>query len=534
MSVITGSPEFENEFFDETSDLDLNAQPAPDFREIISLLLFVTLSDLTIYRGEGYGGLSLLFFVAPVLLFVGALRRPPDRTLLVLWGMLTFSALRLLWCGTPLAATVAFLLIPLFSMSRAGFRPYLPDSLRFLVRLLVSGCQGVVVYGQYVLAHCRRFTHWNWLAVTLPLIVGIAFSFLFVLANPDLVKSVGDYLSNLIEQVFNWFADYPLLEMIFWISATWVGIGLLRPVQEDSPRIVEERDSVPEFLPSDVAPNPLFASFRNTLWLVIVLFAAYLVFEFRTMWFRVFPVGFHYSGYAHEGAAWLTVALALATALLSLIFRGRILRDQRVGSLKVLAFVWSIENLLLAVAVDYRLMIYVGFNGMTWARIVGFFGVTTVVAGFLLVLWKIYRRYNFVWLVRRQLWALALAIYLFSITPVDYLAMSYNARRILAGDPKPAVQLSVQTISTDGIIALRNHFDRPNVKISDPIIERGIRSLLRERYRSLDLTSSKHGWTAWQLSESLIRNRAGTNLPPSEGRDLTDWDIFKNHVYQWF
>lgn len=36
------------------------------------------------------------------------------------------------------------------------------------------------------------------------------------------------------------------------------------------------------------------------------------------MWFRPFPTGFHYSGYAHEGAFWLTVALAMATITLSL------------------------------------------------------------------------------------------------------------------------------------------------------------------------------------------------------------------------
>jgi hypothetical protein len=179
-------------------------------------------------------------------------------------------------------------------------------------------------------------------------------------------------------------------------------------------------------------------------------------------------------------------------------------------------------------------MIYVEFNGMTWARIVGFYGVTTVVAGFLLVLWKIRRSRNFVWLIRRQLWALTFAIYLYSITPVDYLAMSYNARRILAGDPKPAVQFSVQSISTEGVIALRSHFDRPNVHLADPLIERGIHSLLRERYRSLDQLSGKYDWTAWQLSESLIRRRSVSHLPPSDDRDLRDWDLFKNHVYQWF
>ncbi len=41
---------------------------------------------------------------------------------------------------------------------------------------------------------------------------------------------------------------------------------------------------------------------RNTLWMVIVLFAVYLVYEVSSMWFRSFPKGFYYAGYAHQGA----------------------------------------------------------------------------------------------------------------------------------------------------------------------------------------------------------------------------------------
>ncbi len=66
-----------------------------------------------------------------------------------------------------------------------------------------------------------------------------------------------------------------------------------------------------------------------------------------------------------SGSRWLTVALALATVLLSTIFQGQILQDERQGLLRKLAWVWSLQNLLLAAAVYHRLWIYVGFNGMT-------------------------------------------------------------------------------------------------------------------------------------------------------------------------
>ena len=60
-----------------------------------------------------------------------------------------------------------------------------------------------------------------------------------------------------------------------------------------------------------------YGAVRNTLIALIGLFVVYLVFEFQTLWFREFPDGFYYAGYAHYGAAWLTLALALASGLLS-------------------------------------------------------------------------------------------------------------------------------------------------------------------------------------------------------------------------
>ena len=68
----------------------------------------------------------------------------------------------------------------------------------------------------------------------------------------------------------------------------------------------------------------------------LYLFAVYLALQFQTLWFRVFPKGFYYSGYAHDGAAWLSAALALATAALSAIFRGAVLQDPRLPRLLAL------------------------------------------------------------------------------------------------------------------------------------------------------------------------------------------------------
>lgn len=268
---------------------------------------------------------------------------------------------------------------------------------------------------------------------------------------------------------------------------------------------------------------------------MILVYAVYLTFEFYTLWFRAFPKGFYYSGYAHEGAVWLTIGLALATSILSLIFRGRILRDRRVGQLQRFASAWSLENLLLAASVYNRLLIYVRFNGLTSMRFVGFYGVTSVVVGFLFVLLKINKRRDFAWLLQRHLWTVSLAIYLYAITPVDALTTRYNVSRVLAGDLPPCVQLTEHFLSTEGLLALD-----PLLDSSNATIKTGIAALLATHRAELEFNESEvPDWTAYQVCDArfLARFRNG----PLSAIKLNDaasrraaWDRLRQYAYQWY
>ncbi len=76
------------------------------------------------------------------------------------------------------------------------------------------------------------------------------------------------------------------------------------------------------------------------------------------------------------------------------------LRDARLKNLRKLAWIWSFENWVLAIAAFYRLAIYIDFNGMTRMRVIGILGVGTVVMGFGLVVYKIIYTRSFAWLIQ--------------------------------------------------------------------------------------------------------------------------------------
>ncbi|MHC4401781.1 MAG: DUF4153 domain-containing protein [Planctomycetota bacterium] len=515
-------------------------QPPVRWREILAVLAMVALCDATIYRGAGYAGYALLFAAAPALLLLGAFRPRLGWGLAVVGFMLAVLSAKLLWCGSLLLAGAGFVLLVAFAMTLSGLCPYVLEVMVFASQTVLAGYDGLSHHGRSLKKHAPSVGRANWLAVLLPVAAFLAFGVLFILANPDLLASFGETLERVLNALREWIIELSPepTEVLFWLGVLWLTVGLLRPAMKQT--LFEETSPDGAGATGDAdgaAPTPLYAAFRNTLLTVIVLFAVYLVFEFATLWFREFPKGFHYSGYAHEGAAWLTVALALATVILSVVFRGSVLGDRRLPRLRRLAWIWSLENMLLAVAVYHRLGIYIGFNGMTRMRTVGIFGISTVVAGFILVLWKIARNRDFIWLMRRQLWALALAVYLFALTPVDTIVVSYNVRRILSGDWAPSVQISVHPISSEGVLLLE-----PLLDCDNETIRQGVAALLAQRHAQAEAKAERRrdqGWTAYQLADEVVLR----GLRAASGKWTTYTDRAKrqkalealhDYAYQWF
>lgn len=509
------------------------------WRELVAVLLLVVLADVTIYRGHGYAGAALWFALAPLGLALGAPRPSGRWSTWVIGGMLVVLAGKLAWCGSDSLVAVGLVWLVALAVSLSGRKPYVLDVLVYAIQVPVAGGVGLARYAHATKRWDRGAPRGGWLTVVLPLVAIGVFGTIFVLANPDLMTSLGAKIRQVFDAVWKWVADFGLnwTEVVFWLIVAWAVAGLLRPLVRQSVFAGLGRPSLGMPEQETSAESPLYAALRNTLLAVIVLFAVYLVFEFKTLWFRTFPKGFYYAGYAHEGAAWLTVALALATGVLSLVFRGRVLRDPRLPGLRRLAWIWSGLNLLLALAVYHRLLIYIDFNGMTWMRTVGLIGMTAVVVGFVQVVWKIARQHSFVWLVNRHLWTLAIAIYVLAVLPVDMLVHRYNVRRILAGDLAPSVQIIVHPISAEGVLVL------PDLMQSkDPIIREGIRALLAgwaEDMETLERQRVEQGWTSYQGADRVLLRQLRARQsqfqayrdPEKRGEAIIR---FHDYAYQWY
>ncbi len=319
------------------------------------IVLMICLVDVTLFRSEGFAGPACFFPVAFALLLWGRKQIEWHAPLLSIIALLLFLCCSMAWAGGAGQIIAAIWLLVAGNLAAQGVVPYVLETIIAIAGIVPGGYEflhGVQLNWRRIVLdpvdHGRPSQAMNYI---LPIVSVIVFGTVFMLANPDVIKEISSLISSIYLRIQSWMSRFSAFEIVVWCATFWFTGGLLCPVVR---RAVEASGILGGESESEY-DHPMFGPFRNTLMTLIGLFTAYLFFEFCTLWFRKFPEGFHYSGYAHEGAAWLTVALGLATLTLSLIFRGSMMNDLRLGSLKNLAWIWSGLNFLLAASVYNRL-----------------------------------------------------------------------------------------------------------------------------------------------------------------------------------
>lgn len=530
--------------------------------------LWVGVTDLLLYHVGTF--LAWGLFLIGAVLFFALTKRSCGHvaTCLAVASLMIGMGLKLAWCGSWLQVVCGVFLVFCYAMAFTGVPPFLPEVIGFFAYVVTGAAERISRFRISSVTHATGAVR-PVLGVQflLPAAVVLAFAFLFMLANPDVVERVTTQIRLAWDTMGRLLTGIEFFEVTFCVLSGWLILGLLYPA-----RHWMWREQTPKEVTQAADTAPLFLAYRNTLWSVIGLFALYLVFEFSTLWFRTFPENFYYAGYAHQGAFWLTVALGLATLVLSIVFQGDVLRDPRLRTLKRLAILWSVENLVLSAAVYNRLFIYIDFNGMTRMRVVGLLGITAVVAGFGLVVVKILHTRGVVWLLHRQLWVPVLALIAYAALPVDWLVQRYNTRLVLSQNPAPAVQIAAHRTSAEGVLPLTDLVD-----VEDEVIRDGVRALLalwaeelgvvpanpaetsteeavtawrseyghstpwlQSRYRRRQATAEAAGWLGFQGAEYLLKHELEELEPKwrefgqSSARRREALNNFFRYTYQWY
>jgi hypothetical protein len=485
------------------------------WREPIAVLATVILADTTIYHGAGFSGLALLVGILPLLFFFGVTKLHWNYQTFIFGGLALLTALKLLWCGNEMVLLLGLGTLFLFAAVQVGVPLYLGKLRPYATNWLIAA---PLNFGDYCQWFCRQkgvgkiFEPAKQAAVLVPLGLLFVFGLIFVCANPDLQENIQICWDAFIVWLGH-FSDWiPTVGQVFlWIAVVWLMLGSLRPWKIGlSAPVKPETTALETISPAEQEKTVLYYAYFNSFISLCLLFSVYLVFEFAKNWTRDFPPGFNYSQHMHDGATFLTAALALSTIVLCTVFRGKTLLDPRIRMIKRLALIWIALNFLLALAVYNRLYIYIDLNGLSQRRIAGLLGTTAVILGLVMVMRMILLGRGFRWLVYRYAWSVLAIIFIGYVFPFAWYVSHYNVSRVMKGDLAPSVFLFPRH-ADDVPDAEHCLASLPLLESDDEIIRDGAKAIFAKYYSSRNHGSNwGYSWTALQWSQSLLDSRLET------------------------
>lgn len=518
-----------------TSPEMASTQHPLDLRPALAMIGLIITGDYFLYDGSMGGGLAIFTILASILVYVGTRSHAGNLTPfhLTILSLFVFSTA---WQANDTTWFTGAVLLFYTGTWFAGYRPCALASISsFFKSIKLSLPMEVYTFRTLLKARIfsrkRQFDGW---AIVIPAIVLFAFLAIFGLANPIFSSKLSDgwtWLSTYFMKTNAWLPGF--WEVVFWlvmgcISMVWLypkyvasssieqWFGSGEELTQQQPYSLSATNADANNAAREARIDKIASIARNTLLSVIALFAFYASQDVPYLWLgRELPKEISYSAYAIDGTIWLTVALALTSMVLGVIFCGALNFSPKTKQLRILAWIWSAENLLIALFSCQRLVMYIDFNGLTYWRTVGAFGIITVIIGLGCVIIKIRQYHSFLWMVRRQMKAFFIMFFLLMVFPADYVSSTVNTHLILNGRIGPAYQIACQPISAEGLPPLL-----PLLSAEDPTVRAGVASLLRRQLATLRSIQRTHtSWTyqdwahAYALKtlkekESLIRELA--------------------------
>ncbi|MEI6124462.1 MAG: DUF4153 domain-containing protein [Bacteroidota bacterium] len=275
-------------------------------------------------------------------------------------------------------------------------------------------------------------------------VVIVLFFFLYQHSNP--------LFKNLTEKINLDFISWP------WVRFTFLGFLLLYGFfySRNFPAWHRWDTNIPKQLYAQKyidKGNTLFGKKLNgkmeqasgviLLALLNVLLLVVNVLDIIYLWItKQIPEGMTLSEYLHQGTGTLIVAIVLAIVVILFYFRGFLNFSEKNKSIKMLAYVWIIQNAFVIVSTGYRNLLYVSEYSLTYKRLGIYIWLVLTFVGLITTIYKIYSKKTNLYLFKANGWSFYLVLVLFACLNWDSVITKFNISQSKTVDKNYLVELN--------------------------------------------------------------------------------------------
>lgn len=373
--------------------------------------------------------------------------------------------------------------------------------------------------------------------IIIPVIILVVFSILYSFSNAvfnEVLNTVGIALQQFFRRFFDWFS---WSRFGFLLLGVFITGGLLLKSNADrfSRSDIQKQDNLNRkkndlkkwkqtpmydmlsLLMGRFANGVMALRNENTVGIISLALLNLLLFfinwlDIQYVWFGSYDKNLNLSQYVHEGAGLLIFSIVLAMLVLLFFFRGNLNFYEKNKWLKVGAYLWIIQNIVLVVSVFFRDYYYIHEYGLAYKRIGVLVFLTLVLAGLLTVYIKISRVKTNYFLLKVNAWVVIIVMVISSCVHWDETIAEYNLARksFLPLDVKFLLSLSDKTLPL-----LENNQDvLTKTYISSPYNDEGdmyyrgrfsAKEYFEMRKRNFFDEQKTYSWLSWNAADSYVK-----------------------------
>jgi Domain of unknown function (DUF4173) len=374
-----------------------------------------------------------------------------------------------------------------------------------LCNLLEGPMKAVIAAKAYGSEIFRRHNNlqpaWRWLQLSVvPMGLVVIFYSLYILANPAFAKLSGEAWGKIIPWVTPNVSGYRLVffiaGFIFSSALLWSGLNSsnFREKHRDK-TLLRKREARMNFKTLD-----LKMEYRSALILILalnMLLAIVNAIDFWYVWIGYDVVNPKLlSNYVHEGTWLLIMAILLGMMVLGYYFRKNLNFLAGNTLLKSGAYLWIIQNGILAISVGVRNFKYIEYYGLAYKRLGVILFLMMVMIGLFTMFVKVQRRKSFYYLLYQNAWACYFVLIFASCVNWDVLITQYN----LSGKSKTELDISylVSGLSDKNLYLLLQHF--PEEKGLGNL-DNGLVNHLKNKTVKFLAQQNSYTWLSWNYSD---------------------------------
>jgi hypothetical protein len=269
----------------------------------------------------------------------------------------------------------------------------------------------------------------------LPIAIVIIFYLIYRAANPVFAEVTDKIFENIADWVNNFFKYISILRILFILSGVLVLSGILYSrrinlfVKEES-QLNDDISRKRRFVRWPFLKLDLKNEYMSGILLLVLMNLLLLglnIIDIKYIWINFhIPEGISLSEMVHQGTEWLIVSIILSMIVVIYILRANLNFYSKNSLLKILAYVWMMQNMILTISLLIRNNTYVSWHALAYKRLGVYVFIALTFIGLFTMLIKIYKAKSFFYLLRVNFWA-ALII-LTSVTCInwDIFIAKYN------------------------------------------------------------------------------------------------------------